>query len=159
MIIYAITSDPQWQGGEYKTEPRGALMTAAAITVIAGSAPQQMQKAMPTRDQADAYVKRVVEADIARTDANDELYQVSSSGDYDPSAKLSDIVAPMMWVNSADDFINPPELGLAEQDVKQIKRGKFVLLPIGPNTHGHGTHTYAVAWKQYLAELLEESKR
>ena len=90
-------------------------------------------------------------------DANDTLYQTDSSRDYDPSAKLGEITAPLMWVNSADDFINPPELGLAEQSVKQIRRGKFVLLPIGPNTHGHGTHTYAIAWKQYLAELLAES--
>jgi homoserine O-acetyltransferase len=82
---------------------------------------------------------------------------VSSSRDYDPSSKLGTIAAYVMWVNSADDFINPPELGIAEQQAKSIRRGRFVLLPIGPNTHGHGTHTYAVAWKPYLAELLEES--
>ena len=157
MVVYAITHDPAWQGGEYKEEPRQALVTAEAITVIAGSAPQQMQKALSTRDEANAYVDRVMDVGLQHLDANDELYQTDSSRDYDPSAKLGDIVAPLMWVNSADDFINPPELGLAEQSVKEIKRGKFVLLPIGPNTHGHGTHTYAVAWKQYLAELLAES--
>jgi homoserine O-acetyltransferase len=90
-------------------------------------------------------------------DANDTLYQVASSRDYDPSAKLGDIRAPVMWVNSADDFINPPELGIAETEVKKIPHGRFVLVPIGPDTHGHGTHTYAVAWKPYLAELLAES--
>ena len=89
--------------------------------------------------------------------ANDELYAVASSRDYDPSARLGDIVAPLMWVNSADDFINLPELGLAEQQVKLIKQGTFVLLPIGPNTHGHGTHTWAIAWKDHLADLLAES--
>jgi homoserine O-acetyltransferase len=157
MIIYAITSDPAWQGGDYKVEPRGALVAAADITIIAGSAPHQMQKALPTRDAADDYVKRAVEADIARTDANDELYQVASSGDYDPSANLEAITAPVMWVNSADDFINPPELGIAEREATRLKHGQFVLLPIGPNTHGHGTHTWAVAWKQYLAQLLQES--
>jgi homoserine O-acetyltransferase len=157
MIVYAITTDPDWQGGDYKTEPRGALVTAAAITAIAGGAPHQMQKALPTRDDADAYVKRVMEAGLARTDANDELYQVDSSRDYDPSARLADIKAPLMWINSADDFINPPELGIAEDKVKLIPRGRFVLLPIGPNTHGHGTHTYAAVWKPYLVQLLAES--
>ena len=157
MEIYAITSDPAWEGGDYKVEPRGALVTAAAITVIAGSAPQQMQKGLPTRDDADAYVKRVMEAEIASMDANDELYAIASSGDYDPSAKLGDIAAPVMWVNSADDFINPPELGLAEQQVKEIKRGTFVLLPISPTTHGHGTHTWAINWKDKLAALLAET--
>jgi homoserine O-acetyltransferase len=159
MVITAITSDPAWQGGDYKTEPLVSLRTVADITVIAGSAPHQMQKALPTREDADAYVERITEAQLAATDANDELYAVASSRDYDPSARLGDIVAPVMWVNSADDFINPPELGIAEQEVKKIKRGTFVLLPIGPNTHGHGTHTYAIAWKDRLAELLKETER
>src|SRR5262249_24521493 len=156
MEINAITQDPAWQGGDYKQEPREALRAVADITLIAGSAPQQMQKALPTRDDADAYVSQRVNAYIASLDANDERYQVASSRDYDPSAKLGQITAPVMWVNSADDFINPPELGIAEEEVKKIPHGRFVLLPIGPNTHGHGTHTYAVAWKQYLAELLAE---
>jgi homoserine O-acetyltransferase len=157
MIVDAITADPDWKGGDYQIEPVRALRTAADITIIAGSAPQQMQKALPTRDAADAYRARAVAAYLARADANDELYQTDSSRDYDPSARLGEITAYVMWVNSADDFINPPELGLAEQAVKQIRHGRFVLLPIGPNTHGHGTHTYAVAWKQYLAALLRES--
>ena len=157
MEIDAIENDPDWKGGDYTSEPVRALRTVIDLTVIAGSAPHQMQKALPTRDLADAYLKRVMSAELAELDANDELYQIASSRDYDPSAKLGAITAPLMWVNSADDFINPPELGLAEQSVKQIKRGQFMLLPIGPNTHGHGTHTYAVAWKQYLAQLLQES--
>jgi homoserine O-acetyltransferase/O-succinyltransferase len=157
MEIDLITHDPAWNGGDYTTEPLEALRAAEDIAIIAGSAPHQMQKALPTRDDADAYLKRVLDERIPQLDANDWLYQVASSRDYDPSAGLGDIRAYVMWVNSADDFINPPELGIAEQQVKAIKRGKFVLLPIGPNTHGHGTHTYAVAWKQYLAELLAES--
>jgi homoserine O-acetyltransferase/O-succinyltransferase len=157
MVVQAIRSDPAWKGGEYAEQPTQALITAIDLQVIAGSAPHQMQKSLPTRDDADAYVTKVTAADLKGMDANDTLYQTDSSRDYDPSAKLGDIVAPLMWVNSADDFINPPELGLAEQSVKQIKRGKFVLLPIGPNTHGHGTHTFAIAWKQYLAELLKDS--
>ena len=156
MAVSAIKNDPAWKGGDYTEEPMQSLITAAYIHAIAGSAPHQMQKALPTRDDADAYVDRVT-ASAKELDANDTLYQDDSSRDYDPSARLGEITAPVMWVNSADDFINPPELGIAEQQVKQIKRGRFVLLPIGPNTHGHGTHTYAVAWKQYLAELLQES--
>ena len=157
MTVQAIKNDPAWKGGDYTEEPVQSLTTAIDLQVIAGSAPHQMQKSLPTRDDADAYVTKVTAAYLKDMDANDTLYWTDSSRDYDPSAKLGDIVAPLMWVNSADDFINPPELGLAEQSVKQIKHGKFVLLPIGPNTHGHGTHTFAIAWKQYLAELLKES--
>jgi homoserine O-acetyltransferase len=159
MVINAIESDPAWLGGDYKDEPLTALRTAADIEIIAGSAPHQMQTAMPSRDDADAYLSKALEGRLPAMDANDTLYQVASSRDYDPSAKLGDIRAPVMWVNSADDFINPPELGIAEAEVKKIPHGRFVLLPIGPKTHGHGTHTYAVAWKQYLAELLAESAR
>jgi homoserine O-acetyltransferase len=159
MIVDAITKDPAWKNGDYETEPMEALKTAEDITIIAGSAPQQMQKALPTRDDANAYLAKVLAAQLPTMDANDTLYQVDSSRDYDPSAKLGDISAYVMWVNSGDDFINPPELGLAEQQVKEIKHGRFVLLPIGPNTHGHGTHTYAVAWKEYLSALLAESAK
>jgi len=93
----------------------------------------------------------------AELDANDLIYQVDSSRDYDPEPGLEKIAAPVMWVNSADDFINPPELGIAEREAPRLAHGRFVLLPVSDLTHGHGTHTWAVAWKTYLAELLSES--
>ncbi len=92
-------------------------------------------------------------------DANDWLYAFDASRNYDPSPKLDQIKAPVMFVNSADDQINPPELGIAEREIKKVQRGKFVLLPITDQTRGHGTHTLAAVWKQYLAELLVESQR
>jgi homoserine O-acetyltransferase len=159
MTIDAIRNDPAWDGGEYKTQPLAGLRTAADFLVIAGSAPLLFQKNWPTRDMADAYLDQTINHDLATLDANDFLYQVDSSRNYDPSAKLAKIKAPVMWVNSADDFINPPELGVAEKEVKLILRGKFVLIPISDQTHGHGTHTLAAVWKDYLAELLNETER
>jgi len=159
MIIDAIKADPAWAGGDYRSPPLAGLRTAADLSVIAGSAPHQMQKELTTREAVDAYLAKRIEAEFAGVDANDEIYAIDSSRDYDPSPKLGAIAAPVMWINSADDFINPPELGIAEQEVKRIRRGRFVLLPVGPNTHGHGTHTWAIAWKQYLAQLLDESAR
>ena len=91
-------------------------------------------------------------------DANDLLYAVSASRNYDPSPGLEKITVPVMFVNSADDFINPPELGIAEREIKRVKNGKFVLIPISDQTHGHGTHTWAAVWQQYLKELLETSQ-
>ncbi len=91
------------------------------------------------------------------TDANDLLYAVASSRDYDPSHDLEKVKAWVMHINSADDFINPPELGIAERDIQRVKNGRFVLIPASDATHGHGTHTYAAVWQQYLAELLKES--
>ena len=157
MLMDAIRSDPDWQNGDYKEEPKQALRAAQVLLVIAGSAPVLMQNKFPTQEAADKYVAESVEPRLTGLDANDLLYQVNASRNYDPSPHLEAIVEPVMWINSADDFINPPELGIAEKQSKPLKNGTFVLLPISENTHGHGTHTWAVAWKQYMEEILRKS--
>ena len=159
MVIDGITSDPAWAGGDYTSEPQMALRIAGDFLVIAGSAPLYMQKAEPTRDAADAYSKRVIDGYLGELDANDMLYAVSASRNYDPSADLEKIKAPVMWINSADDFINPPELDVGTRFAGRLKHGRFVLIPISDQTRGHGTHTMAAVWQNYLAELLKESER
>jgi homoserine O-acetyltransferase len=158
MVMEGIRQDPEWKNGDYKTEPRGALQISADFLIIAGSAPLLMQKNLPTRDVADQYLDESMKRITATLDANDLLYAVNASRNYDPSAKLETIKAPVMFVNSADDFINPPELGIAEREIKRVPHGKFVLIPISDETHGHGTHTWAAVWQQYLSELLEQTK-
>jgi len=157
MIIDGIRQDPEWKNGDYSTQPRAALEVSADFLVIAGSAPLQMQHELPARDAADNYLEETIQRITSGLDANDFLYAVGASRDYDPSSKLGLIQAPVMFVNSADDFINPPELGIAEQEIKRVKKGRFVLLPISEETHGHGTHTWAAVWQEYLKELLEQS--
>jgi len=157
MVIDGIRQDPEWKNGEYTGEPRAALQISADFLLIAGSAPLRMQKDLPTRDAADKYLDESVKRMTAELDAYDFLYAVSASRDYDPLSKLDLIKAPVMFINSADDFINPPELGIAEREIKKVKNGKFVLLPASEQTHGHGTHTWATVWQQYLKELLEQS--
>jgi len=154
LVMDAIRSDPQWQQGEYHSEPAAALRAAAGMLLIAGGAPIQMQIALPTRDAADEFLQKYMERELPDLDANDLLYQINASRDYDPSANLEKITAPMLWINSADDFINPPELGIAEREIKRVKNGRFVLLPASNQTHGHGTHSWAAVWQQYLGELL-----
>jgi len=158
MLMDAIRNDPDWQDGEYKEEPKRALRAAEILLVIVGSAPVLMQNKFPTQEAADKYVTDSVEPRLASLDANDLLYQVNASRNYDPSPHLEGITAPVMWINSADDFINPPELGVAEKQSKRLKNGAFVLLPISEKTHGHGTHTWAVAWKQYMIQVLNQPR-
>ena len=158
MVIDAITSDPAWQRGDYTVQPLQGLRTAADLLMIAGSAPALWQSQYPDRDAADRRVTEYVDDELRTLDANDLMYQVAASRDYDPAAQLANISAPLMWINSADDFINPPELGIAERAVKQIPRGKFLLLPVSEHTHGHGTHTWAEAWQDQLRELLAAKK-
>jgi len=91
---------------------------------------------------------------LATTDGDDLLYAIESSSDYDPSSQLEKITAPLLAINSADDFINPPELGILEAAMKRVKRGKYVLIPVSEATHGHSTHTWAAVWEQQLREFL-----
>ena len=154
LTMDAIRNDPQWLKGDYTTEPMSALRTVAGLLLIAGSAPIQMQITLPTRDAADEFLEKYMPREMENLDANDFLYQVNASRDYDPSPGLEKIKAPLLQINSADDFINPPELGIAEREIKRVKNGRFILLPASDQTHGHGTHTWAAVWQQYLAQLL-----
>jgi homoserine O-acetyltransferase/O-succinyltransferase len=159
MAIDAITSDPAYQGGDYTTQPMQGLRTAAGLLLVAGAAPLPMQIAYPTREAVDRYYEEQVAARVRGMDANDFVYQVAASRTYDPSKDLEKITAPMTWINSADDFINPPELGIAEAAAKRLKTTKFVLIPASPESRGHGTHTAAALWKDELADLLKRSER
>ncbi|MEZ5920392.1 MAG: alpha/beta fold hydrolase [Parvularculaceae bacterium] len=158
MTIDAIKSDPAWMDGEYKDQPKEALRTVASLLVIAGSAAIPLQEEYPTREAADKYAEERIAQYVGGIDANDFLYQVSASADYDPSANLEKIKSRIMWVNSADDFINPPELGIAEREAARLKNGEYHLIPASAETHGHGTHTWAALWQDKLAELLANSE-
>ena len=159
MVMDGIRQDPEWKNGDYTTEPRVGLEIAADFLIIAGSAPLHMQEDFPTRDTADKQLAATMARITAGLDANDFLYAVDSSRNYDPSGKLETIQAHVMYINSADDFINPPELGVAEREIKRVKHGKFVLLPASERTYGHGTHTRAAVWEGHLQELLAESAK
>jgi homoserine O-acetyltransferase len=158
MAIEAIKKDPAWMDGEYKKEPEQGLRTANEIVMIMGSSPLQMQKQAPTREQAEQYVDHYLARVMPSADANNLIYYFNASRNYDPSPKLETITAPVLWINSADDFINPPELGIAEKMVKRIPHGRFILLPISDATRGHGTHTVAAIWKDYLAEFMRSTE-
>ena len=157
MAMDLVMGDPLWQGGNYNAQPRQGLLAAQGIQLIAGGTPLPMQLAMPTRQQVDDYLARDWPRRLEGLDANDYLYALAASRTYDPSRDLEKITAPMTWVNSADDFINPPELGLAEAAAKRLKTTRYVLIPTSKDTHGHGTHTWAALWKDELAALLKRS--
>jgi homoserine O-acetyltransferase len=158
MAIQDLKLDPAWHNGEYKTEPEEGLRGANELLLVMGSAPLVMQKEGPTRTEAEQYVDHYLARTIGSTDANNMIYYLNASRNYNPEAKLESIKAPVLWINSADDYINPPELGIAEKMVKRIPHGRFILLPISDQTRGHGTHTAAAVWKNYLAEFMQETE-
>jgi homoserine O-acetyltransferase len=154
MSARAIEDDPEWKGGEYTAPPRAGLTTAIDLLIIAGSAPIYWQQSMGNRDTVDRYLAAQMRTRMASTDANDLLYQLDASRNYNPETGLDRIAAPMIAINSADDFINPPELGIAERLVARVPHAKFVLVPASEKTRGHGTHTWAALWKEHLESLL-----
>src|SRR5207248_956518 len=158
MLMDSIRNDPNWQNGDYTTEPKEGRIAAEHILLLAGSAPLQMQKQAPTREAAEKLLDQRVETALRNADANDMLYYFDASRNYNPDPQLEKIRVPLMAVNSADDFINPPELGSMEREIMRVSKGKYVLIPISDQTRGHGTHTIANVWKEYLEAILDESR-
>src|SRR5689334_3354909 len=154
----SIRSDPAWKGGDYASQPVAGMRGATEVLFFMTSAAVPLQAQAPSRDAADKLAEEWMAKRLAAADANDFLYAFEASRDYDPSGGLEKIEAAITAVNSADDEVNPPELGILEREIRRVKRGKAVVLPIGPQTRGHGTHTNAAAWKDHLVELLSRSR-
>jgi len=156
MIMDSITRDPAWKDGEYAEQPRAGLVGAINLLMMMTSSPMQWHKTSPTRDAADKWYEDQIKSRLASTDANDMLYQYNASRDYDPSPNLETISAHLLAINSADDVVNPPELGIMERLIPHVRHGRYVLIPTSDRTRGHGTHSLPAVWGNYLAEFLKE---
>jgi len=158
MVIDAIRNDPAWTEGDYKTQPP-SLRTAAEMLWFMSSNPVLRQKDAPTLAKADEVLDKFVEQIFKTDDANDVLYALEASHDYDPAPNLEKIEAPLLAINFADDLINPPELGILEREIKRVPHGRAIVVPFSDQTRGHGSHTLAALWKDQLADLLKESEK
>jgi homoserine O-acetyltransferase/O-succinyltransferase len=158
MVIDAIRNDPAWNGGEYKTQPP-SLRTAAEMLWFMSGNPVLRQKDAPTLAKTDEVLDKFVEQIVKTDDANDVLYALEASHDYDPGPNLEKIQAPLLAINSADDLINPPELGILEREIKRVPHGRALVIPFSDKTRGHGSHTLAALWKDQLADVLKETEK
>ena len=140
-----------------RTTKTSGLIAARHIRSIMTGSALQYQKENPTAEKADTAVEALAKSAL-RTDANDTIYQYEASTDYNPSPVLEKIQAPLFAVNSADDEINPPELGILEREITKVKRGRYILIPLSDQTRGHQTYNRAVLWKNHLLELLHISE-
>jgi homoserine O-acetyltransferase len=157
MVIDAIRSDPGWSDGDYKTQPP-SLRTAAEMLWFMSSNPVLRQKDAPTLAKTDEVLDKFVDQIVKTDDANDVLYALEASHDYDPAPNLEKIQTPLLAINFADDLINPPELGILEREIKRVPHGRAIVIPFSDKTRGHGSHTLAALWKDQLADLLKEPK-
>jgi homoserine O-acetyltransferase len=158
MIIDDIRTDPEWNGGEYTQQPHGLRLAAEMLTFVAGN-PRKRYEESPTLEAADKLLTKQGDNAMKTMDANDVLYALEASRDYDPGPGLESIKAPLVAVNFADDLINPPDVGIFEREIKRVKGGRGILVPESERTNGHGTHTLAEVWKGYLEELLRGTER
>jgi len=159
MAVEAIRRDPAWQQGNYTAQPLAGLRGAASLLQVAGFAPLYLQRAFPTRAAAEAYIDERLERALPTLDANDMIYQLESSRNYNPWPRLDRIRTPMAWVNSADDFINPSDYGIAEDAARGMPSVRYVLIHATSDTRGHSTHTWARFWRQELIDLLARTER
>jgi len=158
-IAESIRNDPAWMNGDYTSPPVLGLRGALHMMFMMQSVPLQQQRSSPTRDAAEQSANQWMAQRLKTVDANDFLFQFESSRDYDPSGKLELITAPVLAINSADDEVNPPQLGLMEKLMPRVKRGRYILIPISDQTRGHGTHSMPSIWGSYLAEFLKEIRK
>src|SRR5579859_2520656 len=158
MIIDAIRQDPGWSNGEYQTQPPG-LREALEVLYFMGSNPVQRYKSAPTLAKSDQLLDSYLSEALKTHDANNVLYALEASQDYNPGPALGQIQAPLLAINFADDLINPPELGILEREIPRVPHGKALVIPLSDETRGHGTHTLAAIWKAHLADLLKETER
>jgi homoserine O-acetyltransferase len=157
LAINGIKADPAWRNGAYGAQPTLGLRTAQSLLFVAGAAPLNYQAQYPTRQAAAAFAEERVSTALAALDANDLIYQLESSRNYNPWPKLEAITAPVMWINSADDFINPRNLIVPDEAVKRMPNANFRMIAETNDTRGHGTHTWAKFWKDDLVQLLERT--
>ena len=158
MVIDAIRNDPEWKGGDYSAQPQ-SLRTAAEMLWLMSSNPILRQKEAPDLKKTDEVVDKFVADHLKTDDANDVLYALDASRDYDPGPGLEKIRAPLLAINFADDLINPPELGILEREIKRVAKGRAVVIPLSDKTRGHGSHTVAALWKNELERLLKETAK
>ena len=156
-LVDAIVTDPEWNGGNYTTQPRG-MASAIGFLLMATSVPLQWQRQFPTAEAADKYLASQVAFRMKSTDANDMIYYFRASEDYNPEPHLDKITRPLLAINSADDFVNPPELPMMQTLITRVKRGRFVLIPASEQTRGHGTHSLPQIWGAELERFLAELK-
>jgi homoserine O-acetyltransferase len=155
LLIETIRSDPDYDNGNYTTQPRSTKLANVFFAIGTNGGTLAYQKLAPTREAADKLVDQRLAAPFL-ADANDYLYAWESSRDYNPSRGLERVQAALLAINAADDERNPPESGIMERELKRVKNGRLYLIPASEETRGHGTTGMAKFYKNELQQFLQK---
>jgi homoserine O-acetyltransferase/O-succinyltransferase len=158
MVSEMIRADPEWRGGDYEKQPLSLKFANQIFFLLIGNSIKRLSEGA-TLKEADEFFRQQIEVMAAKKDANDVLYSVESSEDYDPNPDLEKIRAPLLAINFADDLINPPELGILEREIKRVKNGRALLIPLSEESIGHRTYTKPSVWKRHLDRFMLETER
>lgn len=158
-VIDGFRGDPAYDGGNY-ADPSDLIAgqaVAANVLMLAGGNPYRLAEEYPTREAVEQFYAAFLAGRAANPiDPNDTIYQFDASRHYNPSPRLHEITAPVLWINSADDFINPPGLGNPAALAATMPNARFVLIPPSAKTYGHGTHSRPALWMDELLRFLED---
>jgi homoserine O-acetyltransferase len=157
-IIDAIRNDPGYQDGNYTKQP-AAVVTDLMISYFMAENPARRYQQAPTLAAADREVQAYIDKRLPTTDANDEVYTLESSKDYDPAPGLGKIQCPLLAINSADDLINPSDLPILKDNIQKVKNGRAIVIAESPRTHGHQTHTWPAVYHDYFAAFLKATEK
>jgi homoserine O-acetyltransferase/O-succinyltransferase len=153
-MIETIKSDPDYNGGNYTSQPRMMKYAIAAYRFASAGGTLAYQMLAPTAAKADKMVDEQLALPVT-ADANDYLYQWEASHDYDASADMEKIEATLLAINAADDERNPAETGVTAAAIKRIKNGSLYLIPASAETRGHLTTGNARFYAEQLRQLLQ----
>jgi homoserine O-acetyltransferase len=158
LITDSIRNDPEWNNGNYTSQPRSARAASVFYGIATAGGTLALQKMAPTREAADKLLDTRLAAPFP-LDANDVLYMWDASRDYNPAPGLERIQAVVLAINSADDERNPPETGIMERELRRVKNARLFLIPGSEDTAGHVTAAFAKFWKEPVQELLQTAPR
>jgi homoserine O-acetyltransferase/O-succinyltransferase len=155
IVSNAIRTDPEWKGGDYAVQPQGFLNIMPMFDMMVSSTAQLSQR-LTSVDGTDSYIRTNVATTRAASDANDILYRLEASFDYNPEPDLGKIKAPLLSILFADDQLNPIELGVIQREMPNVHGGRYVIIPAGPATQGHRSQVNATLWRDPFATFLAE---
>lgn len=155
MSIDDIKSDPAWADGNYQHQPPSAAIAQEIARMMIDGVPN-LQEEVPTSDKADAFL-RSIKQQGAGLDANDLLYSLESSRDFNAEPDLGKITTKVFALNFADDEFYRDSLQVLQRDTPKLKQAQIMVRGLSAGSAGHFTMAHPQLWKDQAADFMSWS--